>query len=507
MTNSDKKPQIQGFPAQADLEITDLSHEGQGIGRHQGMIIFVPGGLPGDRTRVTIERQHSRYLVGRPIKLLRPSPDRIEPLCTLASRCGGCTLQALSYPAQLRLKQQQVCDALQRIGHLDSQHLDQILSPIIGMDHPWHYRAKVQFPIAGTSQQPAIGFYAQASHQVVPGSVCAIQPPVCDRIRETVRRHIQDFDIEPYHEDTHSGLLRHLIIRLGMNTGEIMVVLVINGDTLPGQMELWHSLQEAVAAENAERMRNADVQPDRQTQMASEPAAALATLPNERPHYQLVCYALNINRAKTNLIQSDDIRLLAGRPWIEEVLLGVRYRISPLAFFQVNPVQAERLFATAVQYAHPAKSETILDLYCGTGSIALQLAREAGHVIGVEISEAAIADAQINAEANGIDNVRFLAGSAETILPQLVTEGLTADCIVVDPPRKGCDPSLIDTLINILPQRIVYVSCNPATLARDIALLAPAGYTVRAVQPVDMFPWTMHVETVVLMCRGDAGKA
>jgi 23S rRNA (uracil1939-C5)-methyltransferase len=503
MTNSDNKPQIQGFPAQIDLAITDLSHEGQGIGRHQSMIIFVPGGLPGDQTRVVIEKRHSRYLVGRPIKLLTPSPDRIQPGCVLASRCGGCTLQALAYPAQLRLKQQQVRDALQRIGHLDRFDLDQILRPIIGMEHPWHYRAKVQFPISGTSQEPAIGFFAHASHQVVSGTTCAIQPPICDRIRETVRRHIQTYAIEPYNETTHSGLLRHLVIRLGMNTGEIMVVLVINGDALPGEMALWQSLQEAVAAENEESAKNAAGRNDSQSrsQTDSQNLSQTDSQNRSRPAYRLVCYALNINQAKTNLIQSDDIRLLAGRPWIEEELLGIRYRISPLAFFQVNPEQAERLFATAVQFAQPAKTETILDLYCGTGSIALQLAREAARVIGVEISEAAIADARINAEANHIDNVRFLAGSAEHLLPQLAEEGLTADCVVVDPPRKGCDPTLIDTLIRLQPSRIVYVSCNPATLARDIALLAPAGYIVRAVQPVDMFPWTMHVETVVLMSR------
>jgi 23S rRNA (uracil1939-C5)-methyltransferase len=498
MPNLPKSATISGSAKPIELPISDLSHEGQGIGHADGLAVFVAGGLPGDFTRILIEKKHSRYAVGKPIKLLRPSPDRILPACPLAGRCGGCTLQALAYPAQLRIKQQQIADALQRIGKVANISL--LLQPIIGMANPWHYRAKVQFPVSGTSQEPVIGFYAAASHRVVDGDVCAIQPPICDAIRAAVRRHLQKHQIEPYNESTHSGLLRHLVIRLGVNTGEVMVTLVINGESLPGQMELYETLKDTVAGASAGDTSSIGGLQQAQHSVGSREDP-------KRPSYQLSSFWLNINRAKTNVIQSDDLRLLAGRAWIEEEILGIRYRISPLAFFQVNPSQAARLFAVAVNLAAPQPGETILDLYCGTGSIALQLAQQAGQVIGIEINESAIADARANAELNGISNARFLTGAAETLLPQMAADSLSVDCIVVDPPRKGCEQTLLDTLIQLQPGRIVYVSCNPATLARDIALLAPAGYTIQTVQPVDLFPWTMHVETVVLITRVVAGKA
>ncbi len=460
-----------------DLEVTGISQESQGIGHHQGMAVFVPGTIPGDRVRVLIEKKMPRYAIARPIKLLQPSPDRVVAACPQADDCGGCSLQAMSYAAQLRFKEQQVIDALERIGHVTGAR--DLTRPILGMDQPWHYRAKVQFPIAGTTEQPAIGFYAIRSHQVVAASACPIQPPVCDVIRATVRQHITQFGLSPYDEASHTGLLRHLIIRIGFFTGEVMVILAVNGEDLPGWSELYTNLQAAIAG-------------------ATDP---------ELPPLRLASLYLNVNRARTNLILSEDCRLLAGQSWIEEKILGLRYRVSPLAFFQVNPRQTELLYAAALEMAELTGCETVLDLYCGTGSITLQLARRAREAIGVEVVAPAIVDAQVNAELNGITNVRFLTGEAESVLPRLIADGLTADAAVVDPPRKGCDAGLIRALATLAPRRIVYVSCNPATLARDIALLQPAGYLVQAVQPVDMFPWTAHVETVVLMSRTEAGNA
>ncbi|HBP37184.1 MAG TPA: 23S rRNA (uracil(1939)-C(5))-methyltransferase RlmD [Clostridiales bacterium] len=453
------------------LEITGISQEGQGIGRQQDLAVFVPGTIPGDRALVQIEQRKSRYAVGRAIKILQPAPDRITPACSRAAACGGCTLQAMAYPAQLAFKQQQVVDALERIGHV--RQTQDLTRPILGMAQPWHYRSKVQFPVAGRPDHPEIGFYTSRTHQVIDADACPIQPPVCDSIREIVRRHIVSHKIAPYDEIGHSGLLRHLIVRIGFFTGEVMIILVLNGESLPG----WPALRDDLAAAIA-GCRDPDL-----------------------PPLQLSSFYININRERTNLILSEDCRLLAGQPWIEEKLLGLRYRISPLAFFQVNPRQTSRLYAAALELAGLTGAETVLDLYCGTGSITLQLARRAREAIGIEIIAAAIADAQTNALLNDITNVRFLTGAAETVLPDLIAGGLRPDIAVIDPPRKGCDPALIQTLAALPLKRIVYVSCNPATLARDIALLQPAGYRVAAVQPVDMFPWTGHVETVVLMSR------
>ena len=472
-------PAIEGLcvDSQVDLKVTGLSHEGQGIGHHGSLAVFIPGALPGDQVRVRIQQIRSRYAIGRLIKLAEPSPDRIEPACPQALKCGGCTLQAMTYPAQLRHKQLLVADALLRIGKITS--LDGIMRPIIGMAKPWHYRSKAQFPVAGSSTQPEIGFYASNSHHVVHAPTCDVQPPVCDLIRDTVAQHIKALQIEPYQETNHSGLLRHVVIRIGFATGQVMVILVIDGDSLPGQIELYKELQEKIAAHD---------DPD-------------------LPALHLASFCLNINKARSNLILTPEIRLLAGQSWIEEQILGLRYRISPLAFFQVNPQQTAQLYAVTLALAALTGSETVLDLYCGTGSISLLLARKAKRVIGIEVVAEAIADARVNAEINGIENVEFLTGEAEKLLPEMAAAGLTADVAVVDPPRKGCAPALINTLIELGIDRIVYVSCNPATLARDIALLQPAGYDLQAVQPVDMFPWTGHVETVVLMSRDGAEKA
>lgn len=458
------------------LDITGINQEGQGIGRDHGLAVFVPATIPGDQALVQIESKRSNYAVASLIRLISPSNDRIKPACPQAALCGGCSLQMMAYSAQLKHKQQQVSDALQRIGRVPE--LSVKMRTIIGMDEPWHYRSKVQFPVAGTVDEPEIGFYASRSHTVIHAPSCAVQPPVCDLIRDIVAGHIRQFNIEPYNEAAHSGLLRHLVVRMGFFTGEVMVILVLNGDSLPGQDELYRALQTTV--ENCQ-----------------DPAL---------PPLKLKSFYINANQAKTNLILSPDCRLLAGEAYIEEEILGLRYRISPLSFFQVNPRQTELLYASALEMAGLTGSESVLDLYCGTGSISLLLARHARQVTGIEIIAEAIADARVNAERNGIANAAFMVGKAEELLPRLVNEGLNADVAVVDPPRKGCEPALLDALIQVGVGRIVYVSCNPATLARDVYRLQGGGYEVKAVQPVDMFPWTGHVETVVLITSSTEGK-
>ncbi len=464
-----------GNPA-LEIEITAINQEGQGIGRLDGLAVFVPATIPGDLAQIRMASQRSNYAIGRLLKVLRPSPDRIASACPQAADCGGCSLQIMTYPAQLHHKQQQVADALTRIGHVAD--IERLLRPIIGMDQPWQYRSKVQFPVAGTAAAPEIGFYASRSHQVIHAPLCPVQPPICDVIRDTVAAHIRAWQIEPYDEASHTGLLRHLVVRLGFATGQVMVVLVLNGDSLPDQDELYAKLRDAIAA-------------------CSDPAL---------PPLKLTSFYINKNTDKTNLILSNHCRLLAGEPFIEEIILGLRYRISPLSFFQVNPRQTERLYAAALDLAGLTGRESVLDLYCGTGSISLLLAKQARQVTGIEIVPEAIADAKVNAEINGISNVEFLVGKAETLLPELVSNGLIADVAVVDPPRKGCDAALLDALIEVGVGRIVYVSCNPATLARDVARLQDSGYVVEAVQPVDMFPWTGHVETVTLLTRSEAKK-
>ena len=458
------------------LPITDLNQEGQGIGRLDGLAVFVNGALPGDLAEIRITGRHSRYATGSLLRLIAPSPLRIRPACPVAARCGGCTLQALDYPAQLLLKRQQVVDALQRIGGF--ANAPDLVRPVLGMTgplQPWHYRSKIQLPVAGSSDNPRIGFYAAGSHDVVDTPVCAVQPPVGDAIRDALRDHLRRFHIAPYQESSHTGLVRHLIIRLGFATGDIMVGLVLNGDDLPGQPEWILALQKAIAA-------------------CHDP---------ELPPLHLTSCYLTTNSARTNLIQTGEIRLIFGQAWIEEQLLGLRYRISPRSFFQVNPRQTEVLYATILRFANMTGQETILDLYCGTGSITLQLARQAKEAVGVEAIADAIDDARINAQINQISNARFITGKAEDITPGLVDSGLKDDLVVVDPPRKGCDRSLIETMIRLQPPRLIYVSCNPATLARDLALLQSSGYQVTDVQPIDLFPWTGHIESVVLISRGE----
>lgn len=455
----------------ATLLIEDINHAGQGIGHVDGLTVFVQDAIPGDRVLVSVTRRQSSYAVADVLQLLQPSPHRIIPDCPQADRCGGCTLQMMQYEEQLRYKQQQVEQALVRIGHIDLS--PGVLQPIIGMDDPWHYRGKAQFPISGSTQEPLIGYYASRSHAVVDAPVCRIQYPFVDAIREAVRQHIRNWQVEPYSEAERQGLLRQLVVRNGYATGDVMVILVINGDSIPGQQDLIEQLHACV-------------------QTHQEP---------ELPPLRLCSVWLNINRATTNVILGPESRLIDGQPWIEEVILGIRSRISPQAFFQVNPRQTVHLYQQVLKMAALQGNEQVLDLYCGTGSITLQLARKAGWVLGIESHPAAIADARMNAGLNGLTNVSFNAGKTEDVLPEWQKQGTPIDLVVLDPPRKGCDPAVIAALGDLQAPRLIYVSCNPATLARDLNKLQSYGYAVQRVQPVDLFPWTGHVETVVMMLR------
>ncbi len=450
------------------LEITSLSSEGQGVARLDGIVVFVEGAIPGDRIGVDIIKKNKTFQIGKLTEIIKPSEDRISPPCEVAAFCGGCCLQHMNYPAQCHAKQTRVMDAMTRIGGFDRSSLDAIASPILVMAEPFFYRNNIQMPIGGSPEQPAIGFFKMDSHTIVDGTDCLVIPPVVNAIRQTVRDFIQAKRISIYHEASRNGLLQHLVIRIGFRTKQVMVVLVMSKKDTTFQKELVEKLEASV-----------------------------------REHgMNLTSVFLNINDPKTNLVYGREFIKVFGQPFIEEILGGIRYRISPASFFQVNTLQAEVLCQKVIEFAALKPTDTVFDLYCGTGSIALALASYCKKVIGVEIIEPAIADAKENAKINGIRNVEFFVGKAEDLFPEFVSQGLHANVVVVDPPRKGLDPALVASIKQIAPSKIIYVSCDPATLARDCKILCEnVEYTLGALQPVDLFPLTRHVETVVLMSR------
>ena len=440
------------------VTIEDLSSDGLGVGHSDGMAFFIKDTVIGDEVEAKIMKMKKTYGYARMTKLLVPSPDRIEARCPVARQCGGCQIQSMSYPAQLRFKENKVRNNLMRIGKFENPPME----PIIGMDTPFRYRNKAQFPIGYSRDGRRIaGFYAGRTHAIIECKDCLLGARVNQEILETVLSHMEQFQIEPYEEQTGKGLLRHVMTRVGHSTGEIMVCLVVNGTKLPHEEAL---------------------------------IAALTGIPG------MASVTLNTNTEKTNVIMGRKQRLLWGRPYIEDTIGAVRFRISPLSFFQVNPLQTEKLYGKALEYAGLTGEETVWDLYCGIGTISLFLAQRAKKVCGVEIVPAAIEDARKNAALNGFTNAEFFVGKAEEVLPEKYkTEGITADVIVVDPPRKGCEESVLTTMIQMQPKRIVYVSCDSATLARDLKYLCENGYTLQKYCPVDMFGNSVHVETVVLL--------
>ncbi len=440
------------------VTIEDLSHEGLGIGRSEGITFFMKDTVIGDTVEAKIMKMKKTYGYARLVRLLSPSPDRVTPPCPVARQCGGCQLQAMSYEAQLRFKEKKVQNALQRIGGFPNPPME----PVIGMETPLRYRNKAQYPVGRSRDGRLIaGFYAGRTHTIIENRDCLLGPKIHERILEQILGHMETFEIEPYNEGSGCGLVRHIMIRQGFFTGQIMVCLVLNGGSLPGSDVLVRALRE---------------------------------IPGMASIY------LNINKENTNVILGKKLKLLWGLEYIEDQIHGLTFRISPLSFYQVNPFQTEKLYGKALEYAGLTGQETVWDLYCGTGTISLFLAGRAKQVYGVEIVSEAIRDARENAARNHIANAEFYTGKAEEILPRKYEqEGVQADVIVVDPPRKGCDPKVLSTMARIRPERIVYVSCDPATLARDLKYLCGEGYELKRVCPVDMFGMSGHVETVCLL--------
>ncbi len=441
------------------ITIEDIGHNGEGIGRIEGMTVFVEGGVPGDLLKVKIEEVKKNYAIGKIIKIVNPSENRVQPVCPIAEVCGGCQIQQIDYATQLKLKTNRVRANIERIGKLENV----IIHNTLGMASPAHYRNKAQFPVGRLGQEAVIGFYKKGSHEIIDTESCHIQHAVNDTLISVMKTYIVNHQVSTYDEKTGKGLLRHVLTKVGFSTGEIMVILVTNGRELPGKEDLIENLT--------------------------------ANIPGIKSIVQ------NINTKKGNTILGRECITLYGSDQIVDTLGGLKFNISPLSFFQVNPMQTEVLYGKALEYAGLTGKESVFDVYCGIGTISLFLAKKAKHVYGIEVVEAAIEDAQENARINDIENVTFYAGEAEEVVPKLYKAGIQADVVVVDPPRKGCDEKVLDTIVKMNPERVVYVSCNPATLARDLRYLEDRGYRTVEVQPVDMFPHTAHVETVVLITR------
>ena len=455
---------------EVDILIEDISNEGEGIGHVNGYALFVKDTLPGDYVHAKIIKVKKSYGFARLMDIIKPSEDRTEAVCENAVRCGGCQLQHYRYDRQLDYKQNKVKNALVRMGGFAADFIDSVMEPVIGMDNPYNYRNKAQFPVGKDKEgNTVIGFYAGRTHSIIDSRYCYIQSEVSNKVVSIIRSWIERYGISPYEETKHSGLIRHILVRNGFKTGEVMVCLVVTSKKVPALDKLVELLGDIDG---------------------------------------LVSVCLNINKDKTNKILGDKIINVYGRDYIEDYIGDVKYRISPLSFYQVNPVQTEKLYSTALDFAGLTGNETVWDLYCGIGTISLFLAKSAKSVLGVEIVPQAISDAKVNAQINNIDNALFTCGAAEDVEDFLTENELqhiygNPDVIVVDPPRKGCDSKLLDTIISHSPERIVYVSCDPATLARDLKILCEDVYEIKRVRACDMFGMSGHVETVVLLSKGE----
>lgn len=453
----------------AIITITDTGVGGEGIGKVDGYTLFVKDAVIGDVAEVKVTKAKKQYGYARLMKIITPSPDRVEPVCPVARQCGGCQIQALSYEKQLEFKKQKVRGNLIRLGGFDETFIDGVMEPIAGMKEPFHYRNKAQYPIGRDKNGKLIaGFYAGRTHQIISNLDCALGAEVNRCILEKILEFMEMYKVSAYDEAAGRGLVRHVLIRVGFTTKEIMVCLVVNGTKVPHSEQLVESLCE---------------------------------IPG------MTSITFNVNRENTNVIMGKEVHLLWGQEYITDYIGNVKYQISPLSFYQVNPVQTEVLYGQALEYAGLNGEETVWDVYCGIGTISLFLAQKAKKVYGVEIVPQAIDDARRNAEINGIRNAEFFVGKAEEVLPEYYEryakehpgEHARADVIVVDPPRKGCEESVLETMVRMEPERIVYVSCDSATLARDLKYLCAGGYEIEKVRAVDMFPMTGHVETIVLL--------
>ena len=468
-----------------ELKIEDMGVDGEGIGKYEGMTFFVKDAVIGDTIRAGITKLKKNYGYARVQEILEPSPYRVQPECPLYARCGGCQIQAMDYRQQLCYKQKKVRNNLIRIGGFAPELIDSVMEEIVGMEQPYRYRNKAQFPIgADRDGMPVAGFYAARTHSIIPVEDCKLGVTQNEQVLGVVLSYMRENGVRPYDETTGRGLVRHVLIRYGFTSKELMVCLVINGETLPQEKKLVDALCKIEG---------------------------------------MTSISVNINRKNTNVILGEETRTVWGSDYITDQIhlrdcdhdfvltdTAIAYHISPQSFYQVNPVQTEKLYSLALSYAGLTGRETVWDLYCGIGTISLFLAQKAGKVYGVEIVPQAIEDARSNAALNGITNALFFVGKAEEVLPEFYekesrkpdADMLHPDVIVVDPPRKGCDEKCLETMLRMKPDRIVYVSCDPATLARDLKILCGGGYELRKVRPVDQFGHTTHVETVVLLSKG-----
>lgn len=455
------------------VEITDIGVSGEGIGHVDGYTLFIKDAVIGDVVEAKVMKAKKNYGYARLMKVITPSEYRVEPKCAFARRCGGCQIQEMSYDRQLVFKDQKIRGNLERIGGFTKEQIEAVMQPVVGMEHPFSYRNKAQFPF-GTDKEgnPITGFYAGRTHDIIANTDCALGVDQNREILEIILQYMRENKIKSYDEKTGKGLIRHALIRYGFKTKEIMVCLVVNGKKLP----------------KAERLIEKLIQIEGMTSITISP-----------------------NTRRDNVIMGDSYEILWGQGYITDYIGNVKYQISPLSFYQVNPVQTEKLYGLALEYADLKGDETVWDLYCGIGTISLFLAQKAKQVYGVEIVPQAIDDAKENAKINAIDNAEFFVGKAEEVLPEYYAEyerehnGETAhaDVIVVDPPRKGCDETLLETIVKMQPEKVVYVSCDSATLARDLKYLCANGYEIRMCRGVDQFPQSVHVETVVLLSKGE----
>ncbi|ELC8433708.1 23S rRNA (uracil(1939)-C(5))-methyltransferase RlmD [Clostridium perfringens] len=445
------------------FDIISQGYEGEGIAKIDNKYpIFIEGALKGEKVKVRIVKVNKNFAYGKLMEVLEASEERVNPPCAIYKRCGGCKLQHASYKAQLDFKWDRVKDCVSKIGKLDPT----IVKYPLGMENPWRYRNKVQLPIGLINGEVKIGFFAPRSHDIIDMESCLIQDEIGDKVVKLTREWIEKFNIRPYNVDgeyDEKGIVRHIMIRRGFTTNEVMIVLVTNGEKLPHKEEFVDLM--------------------------------VKNIPGIKSIIQ------NINSKKTNVILGLESKTLWGEDTISDYIGDFRFNISPLSFFQVNPIQTEVLYGKALEYANLTGNEEVFDAYCGTGTITLFLSQKAKKVYGVEIIPQAIDNAWINAKENKVENVEFFVGESEVVIPDLINKGVKADVVVVDPPRKGCDKKLLDAITNIDAKKIVYVSCDPSTLGRDLKVLEENGYKTLEVQPVDMFPNTAHIENVALLIK------
>ena len=442
-----------------DVKIESLTHDGLGVAKIDGFPIFVTNALVGEEVNLKITLVKKTYAFGRAVDIFVTSPNRVTPPCKIYKQCGGCQVQHLDYQGQLQMKHDTVVNQFKRIGHIE----DANILPTIGMEEPWRYRNKTQVPFGLNQGDVVAGFYQKRSHEIIDMRHCLIQTDISDEIIHEMRDICRQFKIAPYNEQNNTGILRHVIVRVGFKTDEVMVILVTR----------------------KEKIINLD--------------RVVTRLTEKFPQIKVI--AQNINPDITNAILGEQTNIIYGESYIYDEMNGIRFAISPRSFYQVNPIQTETLYSKAVEFAQLTGEEVVFDAYCGIGTITLFLAQHAKKVYGVEIIPEAIEDAKMNAKLNGFENAEFAVGKSEDVIPAWIKDGIKPDVIVVDPPRKGCDKTLLDTMIEAAPKRIVYVSCDSATLARDVKILIEGGYKLEVAQPVDMFPQTSHVEVVALLTR------